>query len=81
MQNLQTEKAPEESMRALEIMLDAWDVGAEDGVAPELMAYAAMFTALTDLVSSFGEENVAQLARGLVDRILQGEFSPKRVIQ
>lgn len=81
MQDLQTEKAPEESMRALEIMLDAWDVGAEDGVAPELMAYAAMFTALTDLVSSFGEENVAQLARGLVDRILQGEFSPKRVIQ
>lgn len=69
------EKAPDESLQALELILEAWDNGVEQGVPPELMAYAALFTALTDLVGTFGEENVATLARGLVGRILKGEFS------
>ena len=48
------------SLKALSMMLDAWDTGAEDGVAPEIMAYAAIYTALTDLVALFGEEAVAR---------------------
>ena len=69
------EKTPDESLHALELILEAWDNGVEQGVPPELMAYTALFTALTDLVGTFGEENVATLARGLVGRILKGEFS------
>ena len=63
------------SMKALTIILDAWDLGAEDGVAPEIMAYAALYTALTDLVSLFGEEAVATLTGNLVRKVEKGDFT------
>lgn len=68
----------ENSVRALNLILEAWDQGAESGVKPEQMAYAALFTALTDLVSLFGEDAVLKLARGLETRIEHGEFSLDR---
>ena len=46
----------DESMQALNHILAAWEEGTENGIAPELLAYAALYTALTDLVASFGEE-------------------------
>ena len=64
-----------DSFKALNIILEAWDEGADQGIAPELMAYAALFTARTDLVSAFGEDAVASLARGLDARVRQGEFT------
>ena len=64
-----------DSFKALTLILDAWDEGTDQGIAPELMAYAALFTALTDLVSAFGEDAVANLARGLDARVRQGEFT------
>ncbi len=70
-----------ESFRALNLILEAWDEGTETGVAPELMAYAAIFTALTDLVSIYGEDAVITLARGLVRRVESGEFSLGRTVQ
>lgn len=65
----------DESMRALSLILAAWDEGEETGVAPEAMAYAALFTALSDLVDIYGEDAVASLARGLERRVQLGEFS------
>ena len=65
----------ETSLKALSIILDAWDMGAEDGVAPEIMAYAAIYTALTDLVALFGEEAVATLTGNLVDKVQKGDFT------
>lgn len=65
----------DDSLKALGLILDAWDEGTESGVAPEMMAYAALFTALTDLVSLFGEDAVAKMADGLVSRVQQGEFT------
>lgn len=64
-----------DSYKALSLILEAWEEGTEQGIPPELMAYAALFTALTDLVASFGEDAVASLARGLDERVRQGEFS------
>ena len=64
-----------DSFTALNLILDAWDEGAERGIAPELMAYAALFSALTELVSAFGEDAVAGLARGLDQRVRKGEFT------
>lgn len=64
-----------DSFKALSLILDAWDQGTDQGIAPELMAYAALFTALTDLVATYGEEAVANLARGLDERVRQGEFT------
>ena len=71
----------DESLRALNCILDAWEAGASSGVKPEMMAYAAIYTALSDLVSSFGEEAVADLAGGLVERVKSGEFTLYRVRQ
>jgi hypothetical protein len=45
------------------------------------MAYAALFTALTDLVAQFGEDAVIKLTRGLESRITMGEFSLNRTRQ
>jgi len=64
-----------DSFKALSLILEAWDQGTDQGIAPELMAYAALFTALTDLVATYGEDAVANLARGLDERVRQGEFT------
>ncbi len=74
-------KSSDDSLKALGIILDAWDEGADAGVAPELMAYAALFTALTDLVAAFGEDAVATLMDGLVGRVNGGEFTVGRTVQ
>ncbi len=69
----------EDSMfRALGLILDAWDEAAESGVKPEQMAYAALFTALADLVTLYGEDSVVRLARNLQQRIELGEFTLDR---
>jgi hypothetical protein len=68
-------ESKDHSLQALRLILEAWEEGAESGIAPELMAYAALYTALTELVSAFGEEAVATLARGLIARVRKGEFT------
>ncbi len=73
--------ADDSTYRALSLILEAWDEGTESGVPNEQMAYAAMFTALTDLVSQFGEDAVVQLANGLERRIRVGEFTLHRTRQ
>ncbi|MGD9670468.1 MAG: hypothetical protein AB7U75_15730 [Hyphomicrobiaceae bacterium] len=65
----------DESMQALRLILAAWDEGEETGVAPQMMAYAALFTALSDLIDIYGEDAVAALARGLEKRVRTGEFT------
>jgi hypothetical protein len=62
-------------MKALNFILEAWEEGTESGIAPEMMAYAALYTALTDLVASFGEESVVSLVNGLAPRVQNGEFT------
>ena len=68
----------DDSLRALHLILQAWEDGAASGLAPEQMAYAALFTALSDLVGAYGEDAVALLATNLGQRIESGEFSLSR---
>ena len=68
----------DESLRALHLILQAWEDGAASGLAPEQMAYAALFTALSDLVGAYGEDAVALLVANLGPRIKSGEFSMTR---
>ncbi len=77
----QLTKSSDASLKALGLILDAWDEGADAGVAPELMAYAALFTALTDLVEAYGEEAVDKLLKGLISRVAGGEFTVARNVQ
>ena len=81
MSGLGLANSDDESLRALDCILEAWETAASNGVRPELMAYAAIYAALSDLVASFGEEAVANLAGGLVDRVKSGEFTLYRVRQ
>ena len=68
-------ESKDESLRALNFILEAWEEGAESGIAPELLAYAAIYTALSDLVSAYGEDAVADLTQGLGRRVRSGEFT------
>ena len=68
-------ESKDDSLRALNAILEAWEEGASSGIAPELMAYAAIYTALSDLVSAYGEDAVADMAQGLSSRVRSGEFS------
>ena len=58
-------ESTDESLKALNFILEAWEEGTGSGIAPELMAYAALYTALTDLVAAFGEDSVVSLVNGL----------------
>ncbi len=69
---LETQKA-----RALELILETWDRALAEGIEPDLLASSAIFAALTDMVDLHGEEPVAQMCKGLPDRILAREFTLK----
>lgn len=66
------------TLKALDLILAAWDEGVDTGVEPQQMAYAALFTALTDLVAIYGEDAVIHLTRGLEKRVVEGEFTLTR---
>jgi hypothetical protein len=73
--------ADDDSQNALALILEAWDEGLESGIPAERLAYAAMFTALTDLVGIYGEDAVLRLVQGLERRVREGEFTLATRIQ
>lgn len=75
MRTMNKSSVPDESRDALRYMLEAWHTAINEGLEPDFLANAALFTALSGLVSSYGEEAVAQLADGLGRRIRRGEFT------
>lgn len=66
---------PEKKGRALELVLDAWDVALGEGVEPEVIASVAIYAALADMIDRFGEEAVADFAATLQERVRNGEFT------
>jgi len=60
---------------------EAWDEGLEEGHDPDMLANAALFTALSGLVGTYGESAVVELVRKLPLRILGGEFSQRTLPQ
>ncbi|GBF27885.1 hypothetical protein MnTg02_02944 [bacterium MnTg02] len=71
----------EPKQAALRYILDAWEEALHDGIEPEMLANAALFAALSDLVSAFGEDAVARVTEGLSKRIHHGEFTLNRTTQ
>ncbi len=82
---VQTRRQPDPEFKnrqiALEHLADAWESAANDGIASESVAHAAIFAALASLVGNFDEEAVADLVATLPDRIRAGEFTLDRTIQ
>ena len=66
---------------ALAFLTEAWDEAVSEGVDSEILAHAALFAALSDLVSTYGEEAVAGLTESLPRRVRGGEFTLDRSIQ
>lgn len=60
---------------ALEAILTAWETALGKGVEPELLASAAIYAALTDMVDLHGAEAVARLCEALPARVRKGEFT------
>lgn len=77
------DKTPVEDARfaALTYLAEAWDEAQLDGLPTECVAHAAIFRAISELVSLFGEEATATFADKLGDKIRAGEYSLPTVRQ
>ena len=69
------------NVEALSYIIDAWEDAIIAGLEPETIAGASLFAALTDLVSTYGEEAVATMIKDLGTRIQNGEFTLDRITQ
>ena len=78
---LQPEASDAQKQAALRYILDAWEEALYDGIEPEMLANAALFAALIDLVEVYGEDAVAKMTSGLSRRIHHGEFTVRRTAQ
>jgi hypothetical protein len=65
----------EQKQAALDLILEAWIEARGNGVDSDCMAQICLFTAFSELVSTYGEEATARYAEGLPARIASGEFS------
>jgi hypothetical protein len=65
----------EQKQAALSYLNEAWAEARHEGVDGDCLAQASLFTALAELVGTYGEDAVATFAEGLPARIHTGEFS------
>ena len=79
-ESLESDPPAEDEQRrvALQFMLDAWDEAVAEGVDSDILATTAIFAALSDMIESYGEEPVAEMAEGLAERVRRGEFTLNR---
>lgn len=66
----------EKRLTAVENHSEAWAEGLSAGIEPEIIAEAALTTALAELLRSSGEATVLGLIERMRDRVLAGEFAP-----
>ena len=65
----------EQKRLALCYLQDAWMEASHDGIEGDCLAQTALFLALAELVSTYGEEPAARFAEKFATRIRNGEFS------
>ncbi len=71
----------EKKRLALSRLSEAWDEAAAENVDPDILAHAALFMALSDLIAAYGEDAVAEFAGALPKRIRALEFSVDVTVQ
>lgn len=71
------EPVPEHEQKriALGYLHDAWLDASHDGIDGDCLAQTALFLALAELITTYGEEAAAKYAENLGARIRNGEFS------
>lgn len=65
----------EQKRAALAYLHEAWAEAQLDGIDGDCLAQASLFAALTELVSTYGEDATATFAEGFAARIRNGEYS------
>jgi hypothetical protein len=65
----------EQKKLALGYLHEAWAEARLDGIDGDCLAQACLFTAIAELVSTYGEDAAAKFAEKLPARIRDGEFS------
>jgi hypothetical protein len=65
----------EQKRLALGYLQDAWAEASHEGIEGDCLAQTALFLALAELTSAYGEEAAARYAENLGARIRNGEFS------
>ena len=70
----------EKRLTAVESYEDAWAEGRAAGIEPDIMADAAIATALEELVRANGEAAALLLVERMRDRLIAGEFNPATVV-
>jgi hypothetical protein len=65
-------------LEALKSHGEAWASGISAGIEPRILADAALFTTLNEIIRTEGETAALALVDRLRDRILSGEFEPDR---
>ena len=71
----------EEKQLALRYLLDAWEEAAYEGIDRDCLATAAIFAAMSELITTYGEEPVAVMCERLPERVRSGEFTLARTQQ
>jgi hypothetical protein len=71
----------EEKRLALSFLQDAWTEASHEGIDGDCLAQTALFLALAELISTYGEEAAARYAENISPRIRNGEFSVKLLRQ
>lgn len=70
----------EKRLTAVESYEDAWAEGRAAGIEPDIMADAAIATALEELVRANGEAAALSLLERMRDRLVAGEFDPAALV-
>ena len=65
----------EQKQVALSYLHEAWAEARLDGIDGDCLAQVALFAALSEFVSTYGEDAAATYAEGFAARIRNGEFS------
>ncbi len=65
----------DQKMVALSYLHEAWAEALHDGIDGDCIAQACLFSALSEMVGTYGEEATAKFTEGLSARIRRGEFS------
>jgi hypothetical protein len=69
----------EKRMVAVESHSEAWAEGVSAGIEPEIIAEAALATAVAELFRTGGERAVLGLIERMRERAIAGEFEPERL--
>lgn len=73
--------AREKKLVAIEYQNEAWADGVSEGIETEILAEAALTTALTELMREAGEDCALELIEKMRDQIIAGSLLPERTLQ